>query len=631
MKKTTLKEIIYKNYLKTTLSSIFFIELVLLILYFYANNNILEKSKNLVLKDLKESVNERIIFIKKDINTSFKNIETNLKYLQNEQQNFFEEINNIKNDNNVEFKHTINGAYYKSIDNGGSSVWVKKIANLTDTLKAELNKTELLDNNLKTSVVNNELVVAAYYNSRYNYSRYYPFIKDVYNVISDDTKVEEYTFYYNADLKHNPQKKVVWTDVYLDPAGLGWMISALIPIYKDNILEGVTGIDVTINKIIENFLNFKIPYNGSTFLIDKDLNIIAMDKIIKNEFKIKNFNEYKYSKNEKISHTVFRKEKELLLFKNKELCNILEDIVSNKNYKNEFKKADDKYYIFSNKLDKLPWYTITLVKESNVLKGVENLKEEYIHLGIIIIAFIVVFYFLFFIYLYKKANDFVLLINTPILKIINMTKILGSKKNEISLENCGIIEIDKLNENFNNLAKELDIRTKELINAETSRAFHEKLSNTDALTKVYNRRFLEDFSKKYFEMIKREKNTLSILIIDIDDFKSINDNYGHEAGDEVLLGLVEILQNKIRENDFIVRLGGDEFLVLLPNSDIQGAKIVAEKLIKSICESKNEYKRFTVSIGSSEYNFEDKDINCLIRRADEELYKAKKSGKNQLS
>ena len=309
MKKTTLKEIIYKNYLKTTLSSIFFIELVLLILYFYANNNILEKSKNLVLKDVKESVNERVMFIKKDINNSFKNIETDLIYLQNEQQNFFKEINNIKNDNNVEFKYTSSGAYYKSIDNGGSSVWVKKIANLTDNLKAELNKTELLDNNLKTSVVNNELVVAAYYNSRYNYSRYYPFIKDVYNVISDDTKVEDYTFYYNADLKHNPQKKVVWTDVYLDPAGLGWMISALVPIYKDNILEGVTGLDITINKIIENFLNFKIPYNGSTFLIDKDLNIIAMDKIIKNEFKIKNFNEYKYSKMKKYHIQFLEKKK----------------------------------------------------------------------------------------------------------------------------------------------------------------------------------------------------------------------------------------------------------------------------------------------------------------------------------
>ncbi|ADG93043.1 diguanylate cyclase [Arcobacter nitrofigilis DSM 7299] len=631
MKKTTLKEIIYKNYLKTTLSSIFFIELVLLILYFYANNNILEKSKKLVLKDVRQSVNERVMFIKKDINNSFKDIETNLKYLQNEQQNFFKEINYIKNDSNVEFKYTPSGAYYKAIDNGGSSVLVKKTANLTDKLKTELNKTELLDNNLKTSVENNDLVVAAYYNSGQNYSRYYPFIKNVWSVIPNDSNIVDYTFYYSADLKHNPQKKVVWTDVYLDPAGLGWMISAIVPIYKGNTLEGVTGFDVTINKIIKNFLDFKIPYNGSTFLIDKDLNIIAMEKNIKEEFKIENFNEYKYSKNEKISHTIFRKRKDSLFFKNKELHSILENIIAGKNKKYEFKNGGEKYFIFSSSVDKLPWYTITLVKESNVLKGVENLKEEYIHLGILIIIFIIVFYFIFFIFLYKRANDFVLLINTPILKIINMTKILGSKKNEISLKDCGIIEIDKLSENFNNLAKELDIRTKELINAEASRAFHEKLSNTDALTKVYNRRFLEDFSKKYFEIIKREKTTLSILIVDIDDFKTINDNYGHEAGDEVLLKLVELMQNKIRENDFIVRLGGDEFLVLLPNSNIKGAKIVAEKLLKSICEAKNNYKRFTVSIGSAEFNLEDKDINCLIRRADEELYKAKKAGKNQLS
>lgn len=68
-----------------------------MILYFYANNNILEKSKKLVLKDVRQSVNERVMFIKKDINNSFKDIETNLKYLQNEQQNFFKEINYIKN------------------------------------------------------------------------------------------------------------------------------------------------------------------------------------------------------------------------------------------------------------------------------------------------------------------------------------------------------------------------------------------------------------------------------------------------------------------------------------------------------------------------------------------------------
>lgn len=124
------------------------------------------------------------------------------------------------------------------------------------------------------------------------------------------------------------------------------MISAIVPIYKGNTLEGVTGFDVTINKIIKNFLDFKIPYNGSTFLIDKDLNIIAMEKNIKEEFKIENFNEYKYSKNEKISHTIFRKRKDSLFFKNKELHSILENIIAGKN-KNMNLKMVEKNILFS--------------------------------------------------------------------------------------------------------------------------------------------------------------------------------------------------------------------------------------------------------------------------------------------
>jgi diguanylate cyclase (GGDEF)-like protein len=629
MKKITLKEIIYKNYLKTTLSSIFFIELALLILYFYANNNILEKSKSLVLKDVRESVYERVKYIKEDIRTSFKNAEDDLRLLQNEQQNFFKDIDYLKVKRNIELKKAPNSVYYKAKDNGGSSVFTYTNTNITDKLLKEIEKTETFDNNLKSIVHNNDLVLASYFNSRLNYARYYPFIENIYNIFPTDLNMKDYIFYYKADLKHNPQKDIVWTDVYLDPGGFGWMISALAPIYKNDLLEGVTGLDITINKIIDKFLSFKIPYNGSTFLIDKDLNIIAMNPKIAKILNVLNLDKYKYQNNEKKPHAIFGKEKECLTIKNNRLNDVLKDIVANKKYKDDFIVNNEKYYIFSNRIDKLPWYTITLVKESDVLKDVKNLKNEYIHLGIMIIIFIVLFYFLFFIYLYKKANDFVSLVNNPLLKIIKMTKILGSERNEIILEDCGIKEIDKLNENFNNLSKELDFRTQKLIEVEASRAFHEKLSNTDALTKVYNRRFLEEFSKKYFEIVKREKSTLSILIVDIDNFKNINDSYGHEVGDEVLVNLVNFISQKLRDNDFIVRLGGDEFLVLLPNSDILGAKIVAEKLLKGIGEFSSDYKKVTISIGCSEYTADDKDISSLIKRADKALYKAKNSGKNQ--
>ena len=211
-----------------------------------------------------------------------------------------------------------------------------------------------------------------------------------------------------------------------------------------------------------------------------------------------------------------------------------------------------------------------------------------------------------------------------------MTKNLGKKKNTYKLDDCGIEEIDILNKNFNSLANELEDRTNKFIKAEASRAFHEKLSNTDALTKVFNRRFLEDFSSKYFEIVKREKQSLSVLVIDIDNFKNINDKYGHDVGDEVLITLVKYINNSIRKNDFVIRLGGDEFLVLLPNTNHKQSKVVAKKILYNININNTSNKTFTISVGCSEYKFGDEDINSLIKRADEALYKAKNSGKNSI-
>lgn len=211
-----------------------------------------------------------------------------------------------------------------------------------------------------------------------------------------------------------------------------------------------------------------------------------------------------------------------------------------------------------------------------------------------------------------------------------MTKNLGNRKKVAKLKDCGIEEIDKLSKNFNDMAFELEKRTKKLVETEASRAFHIKLSNTDALTKVYNRRFLEDFSKQYFEIVKREKSHFSLLLVDIDDFKSINDLYGHDIGDKVLIKLVDIVKNTIRDNDFIVRLGGDEFVVLLPNTNFSQAKIVATKILNKINKEEKNEEKFTISIGCSDFSLEDKDINCLIKKADKSLYKAKNMGKNSI-
>ena len=115
----------------------------------------------------------------------------------------------------------------------------------------------------------------------------------------------------------------------------------------------------------------------------------------------------------------------------------------------------------------------------------------------------------------------------------------------------------------------------------------------------------------------------------MDYFKKINDTFGHEIGDIVIKKLVEISKNNLRKCDFIVRFGGDEFIILLPNTNVQDARLVAIKIIKQINEyNTNKEFSFSISVGVSQYKNGDTSIDNLISRADDSLYEAKKIGKN---
>lgn len=632
MEKIILKKLIYKNYLKTSLTSILFIEIILIIIYFNANNTMLNKSVDFILEDIKKNLTLNVVHVTEDINRRFDYIEKLTNILQIEHENFFEYQNSIKIKKTPQFAYSDNGMYYKIVDNGGASVVVSKNTKITKKFEQKLIKSELFDRTFKSIVNSDDIIIAAYFNSYDNLGRYYPFLLNSQETFPSDIVMKNYNFYYEADLKHNPEKKAVWTDVYLDPAGQGWLMSSIIPIYHNGFLEGVTGIDVTVQTLINSLLSFKLPYNGVSFLIDKNGKFIAITEEVKKVLKINDKQKYIYKDNEKIDKTVFKdKAFNLFKYKDKNVVEIFKNIVNNKSYSGNVLIEKDKYVFFSKNIDKTPWYIISLIAEKKIISEVRYLEDYYKNLGYLIIVLIIAFYLVFFFYLHKKAKDFVDIINKPLSKIIEMTKNLGLKKDLKKLEPCGIVEIDVLNDNFNLLSSELSKRTEKLVKSETQRVFNEKLANTDALTGVYNRRFLVDFSEKYIKIVKREHSELSILLIDIDNFKTKNDTYGHNTGDLIIKKLITCIKNIVRENDIIIRFGGDEFIVLLPNTGIINSQKVARKLIlyiNEINQLESKELNFTVTIGTAEYKKEDLTVDNIIKRADTSLYKAKKLGKN---
>lgn len=161
-----------------------------------------------------------------------------------------------------------------------------------------------------------------------------------------------------------------------------------------------------------------------------------------------------------------------------------------------------------------------------------------------------------------------------------------------------------------------------------------ELSIKDELTEVYNLRYFREMLKlKYLES-KRYNTHLSLIIVDIDDFKKINDTYGHDIGDIVLIKLTQTVKKIIRKGDLFIRYGGEEFLIILPNSNIENTYKIAEKIRKEIenlsIEINDKKLKFTISLGISEVNILDNSLFDSIKRADVNLYKAKQKGKNRV-
>lgn len=158
-----------------------------------------------------------------------------------------------------------------------------------------------------------------------------------------------------------------------------------------------------------------------------------------------------------------------------------------------------------------------------------------------------------------------------------------------------------------------------------------ELSSSDGLTKLFNRSYLLVKLRDELKRYKRYKTTFSFAILDIDDFKKVNDQYGHPKGDEILIKLAIVLNNARRDLDICARYGGEEFAIILPHTNSNEAKSISERVRNKVEDHfKNDIK-ITISMGVSNCPESSIVLEDLIKKADDALYESKTSGKNKVT
>ena len=229
----------------------------------------------------------------------------------------------------------------------------------------------------------------------------------------------------------------------------------------------------------------------------------------------------------------------------------------------------------------------------------------------------------------------------PILRATHHLKRIHQQPGALSTRRERLQELDDIASAvraFSAALQQINERTaeleREIAERQQAQAQLLELATTDSLTGLRNRRYFMEHATQEFERARRYRAPLSLLMVDADRFKTINDRFGHHIGDQVLKALALIGQRQLREIDLFARFGGEEFAILLPQTDFSDARSAAERLRQAIAEQPIDTEQgpvhFTVSLGLSSLNSATVDLEDLLRQADLALYQAKQNGRNRV-
>lgn len=466
--KQTLMQWIWKSFLKTALIPLIVIELAFIGIYFLAN----DWSKSETVDMLKETVQEdlsRLSIQESNLIQNKINGITNTAKIYQQQTKIA--LNDRKFQPDAEdvqrLSYSPEGTYYstKNRQDDGVAIFYSGYTPINQVEREKTNRLFAIQDLMKNIQKSDPMIASLYFNTFDSLNIIYPYF-EVLEQYPPKMNIPSYNFYYEADLEHNPSKEVKWTDAYLDPAGHGWMASAIAPVYNKDFLEGVIGIDITIDTITKEVLDLEIPWNGYGVLIGKDGTILALPKQGEQTWGLKELKQHSYS--EAIFQDTFKPD-EFNIYKRDDLKTLGNHIKKEKDGLTAIKMGNENQFVSWSTIPATGWKLLVMVEEGNIYKDVNAMSSKLFQIGAFMIAGLLVFYVLFFLVLYRNSKAMSLNISTPLLTINSMVNRIGAGDYYQTAPNFSVIELEDtanqlavMGSNFGDTTQRLDITREEL-------------------------------------------------------------------------------------------------------------------------------------------------------------------------
>jgi len=432
-----LRQWIWRAFVRSALIPLVLVETALIAIYLLTNNAIrdaqVEHLRETALNDLQAAVSLESRLISEQLSqvSSLTQLYRNLTA---------QALQGVAPGQVPELALSDEGVRYSPSDDGGAAVFY---SNATAPERHDLQKIarlRQLEPLMKEIEARNPLVASLYFNSWDSFNHIYPwfFTLDQYPA---DMDIPKYNFYYLADAKHNPSRGVVWTDVYLDPAGHGWMMSATAPVYRGDFLEGVVGIDITVSGILEQIGQVQVPWGGYAMLVSDDLSIMALPEPGEADFGLAELTEHSYL--DAIRREVFKPE-DFLLDRRPETAELAAAISGASSGVQQVMLGGRPQLVAWTTVAQTGWHLLAVVDEAAVFRQTNALASRYQQIGYLLIAGLVLFYIGFFALMWLRARQLSGALLTPIAGISRMLGEIGVGRWQPQPAQSQIRELDEM-------------------------------------------------------------------------------------------------------------------------------------------------------------------------------------------